>query len=643
MKVTKRLITMIVLALTICLFCSAYVAASSGNEQVIDKITQATKISVKSSVTNIIDSEGNYANCWFADIEAEGSDLVMYKLMDGETVLQTGICKLTGTNGTAFFGCMKFEIQSAADKTYKIVLSNIDGTVSTEARTFQILNRVSSERSVPFMNGVVSSNGFTYEAEKTFFDTAEGKDYDLSAQSTEAINITLGENKAQYFIDYVPYTDEGILTASVTYSDIDGNILGKDVYPIEESGVTTINVPASVTYNEAEYQRISGQATTILVNRTSPKTDFTVYYLPTDSNGYYNATIKFILSGTDIELMPKKTVRVSGADAVYIAPSVITQKDSVTGNTVCYRTTLEDARVTLERDSAVREYTIEYKTLDETGYSWFIRRIDASTGATIGQDIAVRVNPGETKEQALEPSFNYNGVNYSLDSAMGDKLTYSFGDSPRVSFVYYNPEGYSRGDNYEITVYCYSVTDSAYIYNYKVTTDTSSLTKVDVPATLDANGNTYVLLNGQQSSFDHNYYSPTRTYTVFYRDINDIQNEVTRVTTVDIISDIFEDGGYIFNYYSQNIVENEETGETTIIDDIETPLDDGSDNQTIDGSHGVLRVISDRAIPLAAADNKTPVGTIIMVVASGLVLIFIAVVIVTSVKRENKKRARRAK
>ena len=641
MKETRRFLTTVVLALVLSLFCAAFAAATSGDGMEQVEIKQATAVSISSSVTNILDADGKYAGSWFADIRAEGSEYVLYKLYDESSVLQTGICKLTETDGAAFFGTMKFDITNTAEKSYKIVVSSIDETVFAEARTFQILSKVSSERTVPYMNGVVALDGYTYNPEKTFYDTAEGKDYDLSAAAT-SVDISLSDTAAQYVIDYVPYTGgASVATITVNYSDLDGNILNTRVQAINETGNTEIAVPDVFTKDGNDYTKVSGQAALIIVNKNSPKVNYTIYYQPVDSNGYYTATFKFVLAGTDTELMPSANVRVKGFKVSYLAPNIITIKDSVTGNVACYRTSFDKASLTLEPDSAVRTYKIEYSTIAEASYTWFVRRIDASTGAIIGKDIALTVNPGETKEQDIDATLDYNGTHYTLDSAMSAKLSHTFGDLPRVSYVYYNPDGYDREKSYEITIRCYSITDSAFLNEYKVAVSPEQLTTVDTLASFTANGNTYVLLNGQQRQFTHNYYSPTRNYTIFYRDINDIQNEVTRVTTVDIISDEFVDGGYIFTDNRLNILENEETGETVVIEDAPTPLSGGDASQG-DGSDGALKDIEDREVPLAAS-QKPPIGKVIVIVAGALVVLFIGAAIIASGLRNKKHHTRRAK
>lgn len=50
-----------------------------------------------------------------------------------------------------------------------------------------------------------------------------------------------------------------------------------------------------------------------------------------------------------------------------------------------------------------------------------------------------------------------------------------------------------------------------------------------------AEGNEYVRLDGQETAIRHAYFSPTRTYTIYYRDVNDVLSSNITIQRTQII------------------------------------------------------------------------------------------------------------
>ena len=651
MKGLKRLLATTVMALAVGVL-SAGLAYASGGAGIVD--VQAKNITLASVVNNVFDAKGDNKNCWFVNIEAEDSDLVLCRLTDGsgKDLLEPSVCQLTKNASGKYEGTMKFKIDGELTAKHQIIISSLDGSASASARPFRIFCSIPAgegRTAVAYMNGVVAGS-YTYVAEKTFY--YNGVDYDLSKNAATSIEIKQGEERARYDVEYAVHQTSGGRYATIIYRAKDGSLIGvdDDPTPIKEEGLTTITVKDEITVNGIKYVKCAGQPSQYVVNNSSRMTDFVVYFRPENGSGYYTSVIKY-QDADGKTLMPSKEIIVNGAQQVYYAPSTICFKDDSTGNLVYYSIALKDASVTLTVTPAVTEKVFVYSTFAGSGYNWYIRYIDTQTNLKIGEDV-VAVNSGDSLTFDLNSEMTVGNAHYVLDSALNNSITHNFGDN-RVSYVYYYPDGYVREQSYDITVNYYSVTDKKIFKTEKITVKPDKLTTVTVPEKIvvDGTGVTNVLLKGQNTSFEHNYYfsdatKRTTEYTIYYRDITDIQNEVTRVTTVDIISELFEDGGYTFTDNRQTILQNDVTDENTVIEDESTPLSPGTTTTAGDpndkqDSSGI-KVIDDSPIPLVAMLKELTTGQIILLSACGIALIVvIAAIIATEIKKRQASKNRR--
>lgn len=155
-----------------------------------------------------------------------------------------------------------------------------------------------------------------------------------------------------------------------------------------------------------------------------------------------------------------------------------------------------------------------------------------------------------TKEQG---SFQY--TNQPAEITVGDvtyvpygkefTLKYSTQASP-VYDIYYVPKGYTPHDSYDVTVNYVNVANNEVLQTGKVHIDPTVSGETVIgpaPEKLEVNGVNYLRLDGQSQPFLHTYFTPARTYTVYYRDSRDQQygNTVIRRTVVRTV-DNDEDG-----------------------------------------------------------------------------------------------------
>ena len=134
----------------------------------------------------------------------------------------------------------------------------------------------------------------------------------------------------------------------------------------------------------------------------------------------------------------------------------------------------------------------------------------------------------------LDSSFDYDGTTYILNSAQqdyveGNKITHKFGHNITEYNVYYTEKGVEI-NSYEVSITYMDVSHTNVgektLYTTKVTANVNEALSIDVEQQFQANGTTYVLLPGQESHYDHDFYSTRRNYVMVYRDINDTNNDI---------------------------------------------------------------------------------------------------------------------
>lgn len=134
-----------------------------------------------------------------------------------------------------------------------------------------------------------------------------------------------------------------------------------------------------------------------------------------------------------------------------------------------------------------------------------------------------------------------DGVTYVPWSGNSEPITYAWDDLATgvdlLQYVYYVPEGYVPDEAYDITVQYLNIANGAVLRTDTLTVDpemTDYLTVVG-DERFTAAGNEYVRLAGQESGIRHSYFTPQRTYTVYYRDVNDVINSEVVIRRTQII------------------------------------------------------------------------------------------------------------
>ncbi len=180
---------------------------------------------------------------------------------------------------------------------------------------------------------------------------------------------------------------------------------------------------------------------------------------------------------------------------------------------------------------------------------------------------------------------------------------------------------------YQVTVSYFDLTENKVIYTTKMNATSDKDLAIKVPSRYNANGNEYVLLSGQETSLNHDFYSTRRNYTFIYRNVEDLENQ-----NVVVIP-----GGH------QNVVESPNgsvvtidrtTGTTTVtVPENNTPLVINNNGQLVPAdvtNQGTIDVenIDDNKTPLVKGQkqiqNQTPyiIGGSVLVLSSIVLILF---------------------
>lgn len=150
-----------------------------------------------------------------------------------------------------------------------------------------------------------------------------------------------------------------------------------------------------------------------------------------------------------------------------------------------------------------------------------VMEINGETGALIDK-VQYEVTP--TQSATYTPQAKNGLVPWSGNM---DPITYKWEDLQKgtdvLQYVYYVPEGYVPGDTYDITVQYMNIANSQVLRTETITIDpeTNDFVNILGEERFSLGDDTYVRLAGQETAIRHAYFSPARTYTIYYRDVND--------------------------------------------------------------------------------------------------------------------------
>lgn len=359
----------------------------------------------------------------------------------------------------------------------------------------------------------------------------QGTDYNLSG------GMQYDKTARKYYAEYEPYVPTP-LEGSITYVDNQGNILKTD---------TIVNITPDHTGDTPKE--------VVLVDRFLVQDgEQDLYYYPTVQivKADYYGQIDFVVlcnayASTEGETGLVKIHYTSGGEDILV--------DEVNLTTTTYLYTVPKSFVQIESGKATQyklkddgnqlneyhqlvlvpgraenDYYFEYEAAAaDEAVTWNLILMDGTTNTRLGAE-TMDVEPGETVEfdAAAHAPAGY--------VPSQETYTYTYGGENLVQYVYYTPDGYVPTESYTVTLQFVNIADGAVLQSESVMVNPGADTEITCPAEFTAGDNTYVRLGGQSDTYRHSYYSPKRTYTIYYRDVNDTLYANTIITNIETVT-----------------------------------------------------------------------------------------------------------
>lgn len=177
----------------------------------------------------------------------------------------------------------------------------------------------------------------------------------------------------------------------------------------------------------------------------------------------------------------------------------------------------------------------------EGGFSWEI------DGESVEEDeLPIDIVHGDSDERTMtitpHASFNLGDDTYDVMSSMADReLTnvFSAASVAPVQSIYYRPSHDNTVDEaYKLKVSYVNIADNTVINTVEATSvpEAREDLAISLPESFSKDGTEWLLIKGQGTTLYHNYYSRNKSYTVYYRDVNDEENEDAEVNTVETVT-----------------------------------------------------------------------------------------------------------
>ncbi|MDO4806912.1 MAG: hypothetical protein Q4A07_06660 [Coriobacteriales bacterium] len=621
--------------------------------------TQATDGSV--DILSVVGHEGDtiYINM------AKGKRALASHLaftLDGENAQTDANGDMVGLvsvnfNGTSFSADDKYAISVFADREETIPL--YEGTVSTLFARFKDDGSV-----VPLaLRTLAKGENRAFEVPSTL--EHEGIVYELSSKdSVEVDGRTVYDYKAASKV-------ADSVTAHVSYYNMEDEAsdpIRVDEIELAKGDSQDVFVEDIIASDSGELYRTIQLANKLTVSYPGT-TEYTVQCKRLSDDwgqmgSFYTATIKYVdedgksLGVVDTVIVNKKYT--------YTAPTNIYV--DYKGTVGAYKI-VSDPVLTLNPGDAegTAVYELVYTKLsDDEERTWTIVLENGSVAPTDSQRVIGRITlrgvPGESvtfdATKDAKDYVDYEKLKPTASCAKTYEHTFGVADLDVEQVVYFVPTDYVEPEAYDVTVNYINIATGSVITTQTYTASPSMRSDLEIssPETFSAGGVEWVRLDGQEQPIRHGFYSPNRTYTVYYRDVNDDLhkttvirsvrveykdvegNTYTRPTTVINNGTTFTDNGVVDGGTTQEgqttQTANEGTTTTTASDATDTGLQTGANLRSIEGDDGTTLVdedgtdlattrIEDDETPLAGpgtneAAASSKIATTPMVVAGGL-------------------------
>lgn len=363
------------------------------------------------------------------------------------------------------------------------------------------------------------------------------------------------------------------ISGAVKYVDVDGNIIdteivenlgaGKEVAIKKFFKTTTDEAGQETTHYYRVIQRLTGS--TVMLTPEQATKQIRVMEVKNTEAGAYQVTINYVDDNGNT--LWTDSVDVKGKGYQYTLPNsfsmsaaantdngTVTDRDktqwgvnyytlascSITDNPTNTNEAISAQSVQPVEEIPVisleagkfpngRTVTAVYASQETTKkINLTVMEINGETGALIDK-VQYEVTP--TQSATYTPQAKNGLVPWSGNM---DPITYKWEDLQKgtdvLQYVYYVPEGYVPGDTYDITVQYMNIANSQILRSETITVDpeTNDFVNILGEERFSLGDDTYVRLAGQETAIRHAYFSPARTYTIYYRDVNDeLSSQIT--------------------------------------------------------------------------------------------------------------------
>lgn len=181
----------------------------------------------------------------------------------------------------------------------------------------------------------------------------------------------------------------------------------------------------------------------------------------------------------------------------------------------------------------------------------------------------------------LPSTLEANGHKYLLASGQASRLTHDYNKAARNYTIYYNEENSAQTASYNIGIQYVDVKTNNVLFRDTKQVTAGGSVRITAPASYQSAGNSYVMLGGQSGDVNHSYSNTRRNYIIYYRNVNDTENENT-IVTEQVVNEIVN-----------------ENGETVVLPSPVTTITNPAGTQTTVDQNGNLVTIPDEAVPLA--------------------------------------------
>lgn len=311
----------------------------------------------------------------------------------------------------------------------------------------------------------------------------------------------------------VPHMDESSYGVTVKYVDENDNLLWSDSVDVKGYGYR-YTLPNTFSMNKGSQVESADGVSFYRLNKVIGAT-------VVNDDAQDNESLETQGESSD------QNISISQASDAH-GTAVLLTKDLVDADFV-----MEDGKRTIKAVYDSQEAT---KAVDFT-----LVEIDGETGKEIGC-----ITKTLTPDTAT--NFHYQPANKTIDgkvyvpwSGNTNEVTYSWESlgqgSDLLQYVYYVPEDYVPGNAYDITIQYMNIANGQVLRTETLPVDPEMTNYVEFTGEprFTQDGNEYIRLAGQDNGIRHTFFSPDRTYTIYYRNVNDTINANTTIVRTQII------------------------------------------------------------------------------------------------------------